>query len=790
MAGNMNFNLGESSNGTTSKATPKKTTFKDYEVDGIKYKADENGNFEVNMDDFYEPYGGKIFFDSIDNGESEAILSEKGDKAPYYFVGSNGEKKWVDTVENAPNGFTVYMASQSPKTSKGYGVSKGLNIKQARAKKLKEEKERREALVKGHIQSRKDEQKKAEQTAIENKSKKEKADSMSYSQLISDEGFNMGSFTTPEMLLKAATEEKIPYKQFISEVNNSKWITDKRLQDAIDKYYPEEVRDDERKKVWDVYKEQNPKANFSDFVKLYESKDKSLDDTYNLINQRESDAKAEEERKAKEIVEADEKRVKELEKMKDKVKSEADKRIADAETERLAREFERKYPIPIAQFWNSGWDWKKKVMLLGELLANFGANITKGALAGFHGQTYQGETSPTAQYFRNALAAQNERNQMVNTESAKSQANAERRNAIMKTSSKLSDLGDAAFQKVSLLLEGQKPSLGEFSKIIKELEPFRSEKEIKDLYEEFGRARTSYIEGSTNYSAELSTSQAEENLKSTKAQNLIKNSQDATAYVQTLMKEKQALQQALLDIEKNKEDDFWKAANYVMDFFNGVEIVNNSDSGNTSSNSNSSASSSSGYSETAGLSSNLGYAGYAGIGANASNQTNSQNSRANGSSLATSKGYANGKQVQLLQKLNIPVAKENGKEFLRMTESSRNALRDAINQQIKYIDEVLLPEAESIRQNIQGTRANDGIIKAPNMKQWIVREDGSYVELNPNDNIYATLNDITTSKDEGQEVVQMNQTDSIKILNKLGYDGQNPINKDFDYYLTKLKMRG
>lgn len=83
--------------------------------------------------------------------------------------------------------------------------------------------------------------------------------------------------------------------------------------------------------------------------------------------------------------------------------------------------------------------------------------------------------------------------------------------------------------------------------------------------------------------------------------------------------------------------------------------------------------------------------------------------------------------------------------------------------------------------------ANDGVIKAPGVPQKIVRADGLEIPLNPNDNIYATKNELVTEKDDGAPVVYLNRDDEvITVQKKLGYSG-GFINKDFNYYLEKLR---
>lgn len=81
----------------------------------------------------------------------------------------------------------------------------------------------------------------------------------------------------------------------------------------------------------------------------------------------------------------------------------------------------------------------------------------------------------------------------------------------------------------------------------------------------------------------------------------------------------------------------------------------------------------------------------------------------------------------------------------------------------------------------------DGIIKARGIPQKIVRSDGSEIQLDPDDNVYATKNELTTKKDDGSDIVHMTQYDeAVTVQKKLGYNG-GAINKDFDYYLSKLR---
>lgn len=100
-----------------------------------------------------------------------------------------------------------------------------------------------------------------------------------------------------------------------------------------------------------------------------------------------------------------------------------------------------------------------------------------------------------------------------------------------------------------------------------------------------------------------------------------------------------------------------------------------------------------------------------------------------------------------------------------------------------YIKNVV-HEVEAAGGSIVGIR--DGIVRGDGTPQKIVKADGTEIWLDPDDNVYATKNEITTEKDNGAEVIPMCQTDCITVQKKLGFTG-GFINKDFDYYLSKLR---
>lgn len=109
----------------------------------------------------------------------------------------------------------------------------------------------------------------------------------------------------------------------------------------------------------------------------------------------------------------------------------------------------------------------------------------------------------------------------------------------------------------------------------------------------------------------------------------------------------------------------------------------------------------------------------------------------------------------------------------------------------------IIKEAEGIAGTVGGvltggvvgstSSIKDGIVRAKGIPQKIVRADGSEIQLDPNDNVYATKNKLTTEKDDGSDIVHMTQSDEVvTVQQRLGYTG-GEINKDFDYYLSKLR---
>jgi hypothetical protein len=163
---------------------------------------------------------------------------------------------------------------------------------------------------------------------------------------------------------------------------------------------------------------------------------------------------------------------------------------------------------------------------------------------------------------------------------------------------------------------------------------------------------------------------------------------------------------------------------------------------------------------------------------------------------------------QLANKIQKLQAKVTGKTADKLI-AAQNALNNFNN--IKYSSDGktynlekagsylknILHEVEGVASTVGGVMTGgvvggvpsikDGIIKGEGIPQKVVRADGSEIQLDPNDNIYATKNELITEKDNGSAIVPMNRDDEvITVQKKLGYSG-GFINKDFNYYLEKLR---
>ena len=756
---------------TTGTTSSKKSPW-DYTTDeGYNYNIKEDGSFDIDMSDF----------DRADGG-SKSYRQSSSSKPPFYFYDGN-KKVYVDSADDAPQGWTVYSndswTDESPlkKTAVGtgkygrdtYTASRNAELEK-RSKSAQSHKTARDN-ANAEAKRKADEQAKAKK-AQENRSALE---SLSFADYATDETYNNGDSSSTELLEKAKSEG-LSYDDVMKSVKGTKWETSSKFASEIEKAYPEEDRDPERKEVWEEYKVDNPDAAFDDFKNLYGTDDEGVKSAKARIDERKKAEAEEVSRQEAESAEKEAKRLEELEKARNEAQTEAEKRKTDAEMQKKAREFEAKYPWAIAQFWNPGWNAGQKWALFGEILSSLAANTINGAVAGFNKTSYTPTKGKTQQYLDAAYDARNKRNQAILDEDAKSQANRIRRDSIIDSSNLLSGLNNEERSKVQTLFEGKTATRAEFYKA---LGNFRTPEEKEEMYEEYKRAKISYEEGSDKYSKSLDNAQKETTLKFSQLQNYLKNEQDANAYVQSLMEERKQLQSQLLEVDKMTEAEYWQACQYVMNFIGGIETASSSKSDTKTDTAY--KNNRSGF--NVGGNANLGN-GFVGLGISAGYQ----NSTDTGRNSTAINGAVSGKQLDVLKMANIKTAEKNGKAYIEDTKENREALKRSIQAQIDKIDNELLPQAEEARDVIRSQNSiQDGIVKGRGIAQKIVRADGQEIQLDPNDNIYATKNDITTANDNGENVVPMEQDETLEYQKRMGYVEGSPINKNFDYYFEMMK---
>ena len=754
--------------GTTSS---KKSPWAYTTDDGYNYNIKEDGSFDIDMSDF----------DRADGG-SKNYRQSSSSKPPFYFYDGN-KKVYVDSADDAPQGWTVYSndswTDESPLKKTAVGTGKygrdtyTANRNAELEKRSKSAQSHKTARDNANAEAKRkaDEQAKAKK-AQENRSALE---GLSFADYATDETYNNGDSSSTELLEKAKSEG-LSYDDVMKSVKGTKWETSSKFASEIEKAYPEEDRDPERKEVWEEYKVDNPDAAFEDFKNLYGTDDEGVKSAKARIDERKKAEAEEVSRKEAEAAEKEAKRLEELEKARNEAQTEAEKRKTDAEMQKKAREFEAKYPWAIAQFWNPGWNAGQKWALFGEILSSLAANTINGAVAGFNKTSYTPTKGKTQQYLDAAYDARNKRNQAILDEDAKSQANRIRRDSIIDSSNLLSGLNNEERSKVQTLFEGKTATRAEFYKA---LGNFRTPEEKEEMYEEYKRAKISYEEGSDKYSKSLDNAQKETTLKFSQLQNYLKNEQDANAYVQSLMEERKQLQSQLLDVDRMTEAEYWQACQYVMNFIGGIETASSSKSDTKTDTAY--KNNRSGF--NVGGNANLGN-GFVGLGISAGYQ----NSTDTGRNSTAINGAVSGKQLDVLKMANIKTAEKNGKSYIEDTKENREALKRSIQAQIDKIDNELLPQAEEARDVIRSQNSiQDGIVKGRGIAQKIVRADGQEIQLDPNDNIYATKNDITTANDNGENVVPMKQDETLEYQKRMGYVEGSPINKDFGYYLEMMK---
>ena len=422
---------------------------------------------------------------------------------------------------------------------------------------------------------------------------------------------------------------------------------------------------------------------------------------------------------------------------------------AQAEKEKKMDDFLKNNPNLVKAIFgkNSGLNFGERVARLGEMLSMIGADATKGAYAGFNRYALPEATKGRySEIYNNALKNQYERKQDIFEAENKANIDKANRISILKSSPILSKLDDAMLSQLAdKIVTGVTEA--EWNKYENDLQKKGyNTQEIEEIKSTFNTLRNTF--------SDITTQRGNVVELNGKEFDLMRKPQQAIAELQA---QKAKLNEQLVQVRTLKYEQLKSFLQSFKSIYAGIQSVSDSMSENK----------------------NFGY--------NASTQVRggipvASASVSGGVNGGTGSAKSTGTNTDQLALEGLQTGKIAAEEWNKDTATYRRLLEDSIKEAIKEIDNQIaaLKKFHSI---------DDGIVKAPHMKQWLVREDGTRIALNPNDNIYATKNKLTTKKDNKSEnVVPMEKEDKVVVIQKkLGHNCDKRIIKNNDYYLSKLK---
>lgn len=422
---------------------------------------------------------------------------------------------------------------------------------------------------------------------------------------------------------------------------------------------------------------------------------------------------------------------------------------AKAEKEKKMDDFLKNNPNLVKAIFgkNSGLNFGERVARLGEMLAMIGADATKGAYAGFNHQALPEATKGRySEIYNNALKNQYERKQDVFESENKANIDKANRISILKSSPILSKLDDDMLSQLA-----DKTVTGiteaEWDNYENDLQKKGyNTQEIEEIKSTFNTLRNTF--------SDITTQRGNVVELNGKEFDLMRKPQQAIAELQA---QKAKLNEQLVQVKTLKYEQLKSFLQSFKSIYAGIQSVSNSMSENKE----------------------FGYNTSAYVRGGIPVVSGSVSGGVNG---GTGSAKSTGTNTDQLALEGLQTGKIAAEEWNKDTATYRKLLEDSIKEAIKEIDSQIaaLKKFHSI---------DDGIVKAPHMKQWLVREDGTRIALNPSDNIYATKNKLTTKKDNKSEnVVPMEKEDKVVVIQKkLGHNCDKRIIKNNDYYLSKLK---
>ena len=396
---------------------------------------------------------------------------------------------------------------------------------------------------------------------------------------------------------------------------------------------------------------------------------------------------------------------------------------------------------------NSGLNFGERVARLGEMLAMIGADATKGAYAGFNHQALPEATKGRySEIYNNALKNQYERKQNIFESENKANIDKANRISILNSSPILSKLDeDMLSQLADKIVTGITEAEWDNYENALQKKGYNTQ-EIEEIKSTFNVLRNTF--------SDITTQRGNVVELNGKEFDLMRKPQQAIAELQA---QKAKLNEQLVQVRTLKYEQLKSFLQSFKSIYAGIQSVSNSMSENKEF----------GYNSSVDVKGGIPVASV---------------SVSGGVNGGTGSAKSTGTNTDQLALEGLQTGKIAAEEWNKDTATYRRLLEDSIKEAIKEIDNQIaaLKKFHSI---------DDGIVKAPHMKQWLVREDGTRIALNPSDNIYATKNKLTTKKDNKSEnVVPMEKEDKVVVIQKkLGHNCDKRIIKNNDYYLSKLK---
>lgn len=560
---------------------------------------------------------------------------------------------------------------------------------------------------------------------------------MSFAEYATDDVYDNDNSTARELVDKAKAEGMTKI-ELLEAIQGTKWTQSRPLRQILD-------NDNEG------WADPNQKA-----VKEAVETDPEISNELANVVDKTSDQLSEEEK------EAEKKAKKEARKAKNK---EAWGKFLKGDAEKYQEFLSKTNPNLVkAVFGNSGITLADRLAGLGEILATLTANTANGIYAGVNKTGFSPVQGKMSKIYNNAAESEMARRQARLEAVNKSKIDTDEIMSYIRNTTALSKLPEEKLQKLASLSVGKELSKEEF---IKQLDLYGENSDvINTAYDDYKYVHKMWQTGTERYKGNLENVSAELDITSKQLSNIafqLNTEQQLQDYINGLERAKADIKADILKIKDATQEEYFKYIEKFLGYLSGTEtMANQAAEGKTS-----------GWDFNANAK-----VGYGPIGAQIGGGANSE----------TTANTSLTSNVDVLKKYNIPVAEAGAANWVKDRQQYVNGLTAALNEQLKEL-QTAIDEAKARKEKISGkvdAVIDDGIVKAPHMKQWIVREDGTKIRLNPGDNIYATKKKITSLKDNGKDVVPMKKEDRAVVLQKkLGYTG-NGINKDFGYYSAKL----